>query len=423
MARGSTALGAACLGIVMLVPAAATGSVPRESSAGSPLVSAGEPDPADMVTVDGADLHRWVVEQRAKDADVPVEVAEAQHRAQIRIEELSHVLSEQFAEYLASVRFDEERLSGTVLLTEAAPADVVAEIRELATASGATVTAQATLNGEALARQTAALTDRLAVAHPGVRPLLVKGNRDRTGLIVETSSGDVRPTAEEFSRETGLPVDVQVYPEFGGEPQASIVGGAQLNRPDGSAACTSAFTIDHPTRSPQLLTADHCPDDLNYGNNNWLTLSGFGGGYWGDLQRHSSTETEIPKFQFASGQLTTNKTSAGYMPVIDGRYNRYGRYSTQTGVRVNELSVCATYDAKQYCNLAETELGTTSQHGDSGGPWWTGASGGAAAVGIHSGCVYYLGTDCNTNVVKRDLFTPAAHLDNAFGSGWLYMTG
>ena len=55
--------------------------------------------------------------------------------------------------------------------------------------------------------------------------------------------------------------------------------------------------------------------------------------------------------------------------------------------------------------MAVTDGGTNNVLGDSGGPFWVGATGGAAAVGIQSGSVWGLNF-----LYKHAVFTPAGNL-------------
>ena len=154
----------------------------------------------------------------------------------------------------------------------------------------------------------------------------------------------------------------------------------------------------------------------NYGNNPWLgSSSPERQGAWGDLEYHRiyNGGVGLPKFQYASGAITWNKRVSG---VYANRIvNRYGGYTSDT-LEVDNPDSTETIEGVTVTHVAVKYPHTYSIDGDSGGPWWIGASGGAAAVGIHMGSTWISFPDC----CHRAVVTPATNLDNIWPSATCY---
>jgi hypothetical protein len=124
----------------------------------------------------------------------------------------------------------------------------------------------------------------------------------------------------------------------------------------------------------------------------------------------------LPKFQYATGLLTINKYASS--PTSGEMLNRYGRNSTES-ITVDNPDSTETVVGITYTHVAVTNYDSNVVAGDSGGPWWTGASGGASAVGIQSSKIWRTfiggGTCC-----YRAVFTPALNLYNIWPGSYYY---
>lgn len=96
--------------------------------------------------------------------------------------------------------------------------------------------------------------------------------------------------------------------------------------------------------------------------------------------------------------------------------HRYGRY-TSDYLEVDDPDSTETIEGVTLTHMAVTYPHTYTISGDSGGPWWVGASGGASAVGIQMGSMWIsFPIDC----CHRAVFTPATNLDNIWPSATYY---
>lgn len=95
---------------------------------------------------------------------------------------------------------------------------------------------------------------------------------------------------------------------------------------------------------------------------------------------------------------------------------RYGRNTSDT-LEVDNPDSTETIESITLTHMAVTYPHRYTISGDSGGPWWIGASGGAAAVGIQMGSMWIsFPIDC----CHRAVFTPATNLDNIWPSASYY---
>lgn len=215
---------------------------------------------------------------------------------------------------------------------------------------------------------------------PGEDWPTIAPSADRRTLKIWTRS-DVKSAIERWHQRRADSAQLGV--QFVGPPPVivlaeSVVGGAELNSP-GGGVCTSGFTVTSSAGSG-VLTAEHCSNDLLYGAQAWLV---FKAGHWGlkgDVQWHSTTKATPPQFQYEPGKITTVKTVR--IPYDGMLVRRYGRYSWDS----TYLSVAEAWhmngSGDNYNILTLTNPNSSVVGGDSGGPVWNGASGGAAAVGL-----------------------------------------
>lgn len=281
-----------------------------------------------------------------------------------------------------------------ILLKATASRQDVAEINRAF--SGASVRPQidasALVNLEEATELASKALDYVSAAAPEVRAVQARPNLEfsaiEVGVLSSQDAADVRASLDDSAKsEFPLPVLVTVVSESP-RPAANLVGGAQLNRTNGEAVCTSGFPV-YRTGSPNrfgLLTADHCPSLLRYGNSPWLDTAIGGNIAHGDLQwnpmRTGQGNTVTPQFQHAPHQLRYLTGAAeGSTGMV---MCRYGRWTSQcASIGVPGLCVNPDLDRypKRYCGLRDTNERTNSIGGDSGGPWFLGT----VAYGVHSG--------------------------------------
>ncbi len=352
--------------------------------------SATEPPVDEFPTSTGEQVAEVAAQGAAKLVGISVEDAKTLLAAQGRFGQAVDRIREQYPERLSIASWNKKTGLGEINLVKDAPTDAVTGITALATAAGARVTAVGEMSESARSEQTVRLSEAIRAAHPDLTNLSVHPSEDYSGLVVESPepvSDAVDKWAADPQGGDGTEVEVVVQPGREASSSGGVVGGAQLNYPGGSAACTSGFTIKI-AGDVFLLTAGHCPTGLNYGNNAWLGSSYPQRlGAWGDLQYHwiYNGGVGLPQFQYTSGAVTFNKHVSG---VYAGQIvNRYGRNTSDT-LEVDNPDSTETIENVTVTHVAVTYPHTYTIGGDSVGPWWIGASGGAAAVGIHKGSMW-----------------------------------
>lgn len=371
----------------------------------------------DLPTSSGDEVSNVATQGTAKLLGICATDAAALLAAQGRFGEAVDQIRTRYGEWISAVSWSKPDGIGEVSLVKNAPSDVVAVITDIVSRAGAHLTGGAEMSEAARGEQAVRLAEAILAAHPDLKSLGVHPTKDYSGLIVESPVA-VQDAVDAWVRDptggAGTSVGTEVQPGRISGATGGVVGGAQLNYPGGSAACTSAFTILIGD-SAYLLTAGHCPTQLNYANNPWLGLS-FPQHYGdhGDMQYHWIYNGGVgqPKFQYTAGALTYNKHASS---VYSGQIvNRYGRNTSET-LKVDNPDSTEHYDdGTTLTHVAVTYTETNLIPGDSGGPWWIGASGGAAAVGVTSGKIWTnlpWGECCH-----RAVFPPATTLNHFWPS-------
>lgn len=309
------------------------------------------------------------------------------------------------SEVVSGYRWNFEQNRGEVTLVASADQASKDRVSKLATSVGALVLDGGEISRTARAEQSVALSEYIRKAHPEIATLRVHPAQDYASLEVE-SPVDVTDAVNAWAAEQQpvVKVSTTVAPEMGGSLSGGVVGGAQLNlpTPNGDSECTSGFTIQR-AGVRYLLTAGHCANNVNYGNNPWLLFVAERRGSYGDMQYHQIYNGGVaqPKFQYIQRSLTTNRHPA--WPYIGSLVNRFGR-NTFEYILVEDDDSQETIGSYTYTHMAVTDGHTNNVPGDSGGPFWYGASGGAAAAGVLSGSVWV------NPIYKHAVFTPAGNL-------------
>lgn len=361
---------------------------------------------------------RSLADKTGMSPDEAREVLDSQSRFGLAVNELKA----DYADVLSSARWDDGDQVGVVsLVPNAQHLSEVSGARALALAAGARVDEAGLLTESSRNELAVQLSETIRASHPEIKNMRVYSANDGSRLIVETPVplGDLVATwAKEPGGGNGVPTTVIVQDGLTGQSTGGVVGGASLNLTNGNAGCTSGFTI-RISAVTYLLTAGHCETYLNYGNNAWLTGQiSERRGNWGDLQYHGilSGGTGLPRFQYTSGALTTNKYPSS--PYSGMWVNRFGRMTSET-IQVDKPDSTETIEGVTLTHVAVTYAETNNIRGDSGGPYWIGASGGASAVGIHQGKMWhYIGPiEC----CHRAVFTPAGNLWSIWPSASYYL--
>jgi streptogrisin C len=201
-------------------------------------------------------------------------------------------------------------------------------------------------------------------------------------------------------------VQVEVAVTDAAPEQEVLSGGTALGLGTTSQlACTAGFTVRNArTAATGLITASHCPDDLNYESRRILTFEGHGDGIQLDEQWFSSTEAAQGEFisQKAGSTLLRRKVTAVAAPFVGMTVCKYG---TVTGngcsTVINGPTTTVNANGVTYGNLWQVQSYITAE-GDSGGPWFYGNT----AYGIHYGNIPRDGAD-------RSAFTSITSIEAA----------
>jgi len=167
-----------------------------------------------------------------------------------------------------------------------------------------------------------------------------------------------------------------------------VEGGRNLNLADSNDPdCTGAFTV---TRNGEkgMITAQHCANGLRYNSSLGViqyvaaarsSLSGRT-----DLQFHRTMSGNSTNSQFrATGTSSTDDrtVTAASNPVSGQIACHWGMTTGYSCSSVESTNFCVDYDDwETACNLDST-VARIDDKGDSGGPWFYGAT----AIGVHSG--------------------------------------
>lgn len=197
-------------------------------------------------------------------------------------------------------------------------------------------------------------------------------------------------------------VEVKVADKVESGTEAYIRGGGYLNKTNGAAWCTTAFTVKQgSTRG--VSTAAHCGESklryLNHGTSSYTTIS--------RKRRHSGGHGDVG--WFTRGGYTAARTfyyNRGKTRYVDDTrwavqgvaISNFGRTTGYKGSpKVHRINVCYG----DFCDMVAMDKHYT-QGGDSGGPWFRGNT----AYGIHSGWVSLGGK-------KRSTFSEVRYLPQA----------
>jgi streptogrisin C len=157
-------------------------------------------------------------------------------------------------------------------------------------------------------------------------------------------------------------------------------------------ACTAGFTVRNArTGATGLITASHCPDNLNYESRQILTFEGHGDSGQLDEQWFSSSESVHNEFisQKAGSTLIRRKATAVAAPFVGMNVCKYGTVTAYGCSQViNGPTTTVNANGVTYANLWQVD-GYITDAGDSGGPWYYGNT----AYGIHYGDIPRGGAD------------------------------
>jgi len=188
-----------------------------------------------------------------------------------------------------------------------------------------------------------------------------------------------------------VPVEVALTEE---DPSQEVLsGGTALGIGNTQQlACTAGFTVRNArTGATGLITASHCPDDLNYESRQILTFEGHGDSGQLDEQWFSSSESVHNEFisQKAGSTLIRRKATAVAAPFVGMNICKYGTVTAYGCSQViNGPTTTVNANGVTYANLWQVD-GYITQEGDSGGPWFYGNT----AYGIHYGNIPRGGAD------------------------------
>ncbi|MCH7607784.1 MAG: hypothetical protein IIC94_04360 [Chloroflexi bacterium] len=186
--------------------------------------------------------------------------------------------------------------------------------------------------------------------------------------------------------------------------------GGMWVRDDGVNECTSGWAVENAFGTTGVTTAGHCTGvneivQPGTGGGTWdLTFQGQHRGDYGDIEWHTTTHAEPPKF-YASETVIRNVSAIE--PVGNITLNEtvcvYGRASNSRdcSLQVENVSVECTFDGILTKRLVRMD-GDTQIGGDSGGPWYFGQT----AYGGHVG-------NCPGGASARDVFSVVDLIDEA----------
>lgn len=403
---------------------AATSSLAVVASAISPPTSQAIEQPLRPVSSDAvptpshpADVKAYAAAGAASSQGLTPSQAAAMLDKQASFSQAVDRLTAGMPEVFSGAAWDAKTATGRVVLLDSTSSNQRASALTLMQKTAAKVDFTGRLTSAQLSQQASDIADELHSSSrvrtlsvtPGTdgRTIRVMSDTDYSTAIAAWSQRRARSSAP------AAEVHVHVDPSLRSEAQVEVVGGADLQFPNyGGDACTAAFTVIYSTGQRGLLTAGHCPDDMNYGNNAGWLLTGWGGrSDMGDLQWHRTSRVTAPWFVWSRGQTTTVKDVRGLHSGFV--LNRYGRYSQDAGLSIDAADSDETLSGQRYKHMAVTWSGCTSRPGDSGGPYWIWVQGGAGAAGIHTGSMTTLTT-------RRCVLTPASRVNESwFGQMWI----
>lgn len=172
-------------------------------------------------------------------------------------------------------------------------------------------------------------------------------------------------------------------------------GGNWLLR-DSTRACTSGWSVSGPNGNG-IVTAAHCiiegeedeeDEELNKfeerGRTPYnMTYRDKVHGRGGDAAYYTTSHVELAEFYASDTSKRPVRYKKPTNSMVGNRICFYGRHSNDRvcGIEVTGVNKKGRVDGKRIGNLAMTDSDPGSEHGDSGGPWFSGYT----AYGIHVG--------------------------------------
>ncbi len=183
-------------------------------------------------------------------------------------------------------------------------------------------------------------------------------------------------------------------------------GGDSLVDDDGVFRCTTGFVVTDGSEDG-VLTAGHCPNELNYQENSGNTYDALFKaqykGYYGDYQWHTTSHTGFNKYYF-NDTIRRSVPAIGGAPAVDDYRCFHGEASGGNSCDyVYMTMVNVVRDGVSYERLVAMDSDNTIG-GDSGGPWFSGST----AWGIHKGDETMGGT-------VRNIWSQARFVNAALG--------
>jgi streptogrisin C len=277
-----------------------------------------------------------------------------------------------------------------VAFTEPVPADALAPLGELAPDVRTTTDAPLTAEERTTAVTAAAQAVQAELGAESVEASMSEdGTTVTAAAVLPDASGDAAVDLAAAAQVGG--VEVALTDE---DPSQEVLsGGTALGIGNTQQlACTAGFTVRNArTGATGLITASHCPDNLNYESRQILTFEGHGDSGQLDEQWFSSSESVHNEFisQKAGSTLIRRKATAVAAPFVGMNVCKYGTITAYGCSQViNGPTTTVNANGVTYANLWQVD-GYITQEGDSGGPWYYGNT----AYGIHYGDIPRGGAD------------------------------
>jgi streptogrisin C len=284
-----------------------------------------------------------------------------------------------------------------VAFTAPVPADALAPLGELAPDVRTTTDAPLTAEERTTAVTAAAQAVQAELGAESVEASMSEdGTVTAAAVLLDASAsasvdGDLAAAAQAgtdqaeaaVARAATVPVEVALTDE---DPSQEVLsGGTALGIGNTQQlACTAGFTVRNArTGATGLITASHCPDNLNYESRQILTFEGHGDSGQLDEQWFSSSESVHNEFisQKAGSTLIRRKATAVAAPFVGMYVCKYGTITAYGCSQViNGPTTTVNANGVTYANLWQVD-GYITDAGDSGGPWFYGNT----AYGIHYG--------------------------------------
>ncbi len=325
-------------------------------------------------------------------------------------------LRQGFAERLVGISIDHApRLQIVVLLTGSGP---VADTRFFAAGLAVPVVFRtgASRTGDDVIRAMLQHQSELDALLPRARGM---GLDARTGeLVILIAAADAaRPDFATLRREAGALTGVKVRFDLADRPSGnlSLGGGGRIvgvSAADGKRyACTTAFAVTDGPRSG-IATAAHCPDEVEYQDNDGTRTTLPFAGQWGsraqDVQINLTPVRPKPFFyadrrqgvlRVLSGARSRLSTRAGEWLCHYGESSGYSCAEVELTQFAPPGALCAGPCAPSWVTVRTPDC----RSGDSGGPVFSGA----IAFGITKGGSGGRGTRCNFYFYMSTDFLPA----------------